>query len=60
MTIAVMMDYLVCHEVEYSGRKEPRSFAGIDVFAVLTRTAGITESMTLLPTNLIIIELLYN
>ena len=23
MTIAVIMDYLVCHEVEYSERKDP-------------------------------------
>ena len=23
MTIAVIMDYLICHEMEYSGRKDP-------------------------------------
>ena len=23
VTISVMMDYLVCHELEYSGRKDP-------------------------------------
>ena len=32
MTIAVMMDYLVCHDTEYSEREDP-IFAGFDVFA---------------------------
>ena len=35
MTIAVMMDYLVCHEVEYSERKDP-IFAGFDALGVPT------------------------
>ena len=37
MIIAVIMDYLVCHEVEYSERKDP-IFAGL-ISPVLTRRA---------------------
>ena len=32
VTISVMMDYLVCHELEYSGRKDP-IFADWNLFA---------------------------
>ena len=34
VTIAVIMDYLACHEVEYSGRKD-QIFADCDLFQPL-------------------------
>ena len=40
VTIAVIMDYLACHELEYSGRKVPLS-------PIVTRTGWIQKVVQL-------------